>query len=562
MLCLACDLFHEDIKLGLMMSDEGLSNQAVADAALDLDEVWHLACTGRMTEALIQAGRLNTQAVALGNVEDQAWASLYAGQCYFQLGRNDEAFDHVAKAAAAFHAIGDAAGEARALAVHTSLLSQGGDSDLALEEGLRALELSRQSGNLLSESYALTMIGCVFWAMRQPERGLPFVEDAVEIVRRMADDLHLMRWLVNLGGVQAQVGLKARERGDHDGGARWMRLGVESADEALGLARRIGDSWTERLLLCNAAEKLVDLGDLDAADRYLDAHDATAGEIGRRAEAHYQFTRGYVLSARGAFDEAIERFKASLAAEQDGDLEQAILSAEHLAKAYEAVGRYQEALESHKKFHALYAQIAESGVQRRAGIAAIGFETEKLRREAMAAQHRAMRLESQNLGLLQEAFEDSLTQLPNRRRLDALLSEALGRDEPYSIAMLDVDHFKAINDTNSHVMGDRVLREIGAILRQTCRQNDVPTRYGGEEFAIFIHNIQSGAATKLCERLRAAIAGHDWQAQLQIAPVTVSIGIASWYEADSPQAVLELADKRLYLAKSLGRNRVVNSSEP
>jgi len=513
-----------------------------------------------MTEALAQAVRLNAQAVARENQADQACASLYAAQCCFQLGRNDEAFDHVAKAAAAFHAIGDAAGEARALAIHTSLLSQSGDSDLALEEGLRALELSRQSGNLLSESYALTMIGCVFWAMRQPERGLPFAEDAVEIVRRNADDLHLARWLVNLAAVQARIGLQARERGDHDGGARWMRLGIESADEAIGLARRIGDSWTERLLLCNAAEQLVDLGELDAAIRYLDEHDASRGEIGGRAEAQYQFTKGYVLSARGAFDEAIERFKASLASEQDGDLEQAILSAEYLAKAYEAVGRYQDALESHKKFHALYAKIAESGVQRRAGIAAIGFETEKLRRQAMAAQHRAMSLESQNLDLLQEALEDSLTRLPNRRLLEALLSKALGRGEPYSIAMLDVDHFKAINDTNSHVMGDRVLREIGAILRQTCRQNDVPARYGGEEFAIVMHGVQSGAATKLCERLRAAIAGHDWQAQLQIAPVTVSIGIASWYEAHSPEAVLEVADKRLYLAKSLGRNRVVDSS--
>ncbi len=542
------------------MSNQGLPNQAVADAELSLDEVWHLCCTGRMTEALVQAVRLNAQAVALGNEADQAWASLYAGQCCFQIGRNDEAFDHVVKAAAAFDAIGDAAGKARALAVHTSLLSQKGDSDLALEEGLRALELGRRSGNLLSESYALTMIGCVYWAMRQPERGLPFVEDAVGIVRRMGDDLHLARWLVNLAAVQAQIGLQARERGDHDGGTRWMRLGIESVDEAIGLARQTGDSWTERLLLCNAAEQVVDLGDLDAAIRYLDAHDATGGEIGRRAEAHYQFTRGYVLSARGAFDAAIERFKASLATEQDGDLEQAILGAQHLAKAYEAAGRYQDALESHKKFHALYVKIAEAGVQRRAGIAAIGFETEKLRRQAMAAQHRAMSLESENLS--RSVLEDSLTQLPNRRRLEAVLSEAIGRSEPYSIAMIDVDHFKMINDANSHVMGDRVLREIGAILRHTCRQNDVPTRYGGEEFAIFIQGIQSAAATKLCERLRAAIAGHDWQAQLQIAPVTVSIGTASWFEADSPEAVLEVADKRLYIAKALGRNRVVDSSAP
>jgi diguanylate cyclase (GGDEF)-like protein len=551
------------------MSNQVLPSQVATDAALSLDEVWQLCCTGRMTEALVQAVRLNAQAVARENEADQAWASLYAGQCCFQLGRNDEAFDHVAKAVAAFHAIGDAAGEARALAVHTILLSQRADCDLALEEGLRALELSRQSGDLLSESYALTMIGCVYWALRQPERGLPLLEDAVDIVRRISDDLHLARWLVNVAGVQLQIGLQARERGDQDGGTRWLRLGVETADEAIGLARQTGDSWTERLLLCNAAETLVDLGELETASRYLDEHDAIGGEIGRRAEAQYQFTRGYVLSARGAFGEAIERFKASLVTEQDGDLEQAILSAQHLANAYEAVGRYKDALESHKKFHALYAKIAESGVQRRAGIAAVGFETEKLRRQAMAAQHRAMSLESQNLDLLQEAerlsrsvLEDSLTQLPNRRRLQALLSETLGRGEPYSIAMLDVDHFKMINDTTSHVMGDRVLREIGAILRQTCRQNDVPTRYGGEEFAIVIHGIQSGAATKLCERLRAAIAGHDWQARLQIAPVTVSIGIASWFEAESPEAVLEVADKRLYIAKALGRNRVVDSSAP
>src|SRR5450432_381499 len=160
--------------------------------------------------------------------------------------------------------------------------------------------------------------------------------------------------------------------------------------------------------------------------------------------------------------------------------------------------------------------------------------------------------------LTQKAQIDALTGLWNRRyfdqRLEAEISLAKRSRRPLGILMLDLDHFKSINDRYGHPMGDEVLRRVGAQLAASVRTEDIVCRYGGEEFAIVAPNISAGAL-QLAERLRSAIekmsfsfGGHDVK-------VTVSIGAAG--VDDSPtQALLVQADSALYRAKQNGRNRV------
>jgi diguanylate cyclase (GGDEF)-like protein len=301
------------------------------------------------------------------------------------------------------------------------------------------------------------------------------------------------------------------------------------------------------------------LGDYEAAMRSLEDHDAIAGALDRRAAVHYQFTHGLVLAGLGRFDEAIARFKESLSAEQDGDIEQAVTSMLHLSKAYEAASRFAEALDAYKKYHVLQVKMAEAAVQRRARYAALRFENEKLRALAAAEQHRARHLESENFDLARAVLEDDLTKLSNRRHLEAALFEILVSGERYAIAMLDVDHFKQINDNFSHATGDAVLREIGALIRRCCREHDLPVRYGGEEFAILMRGADQADARKICDRVKDVIESHDWGKLMPKGGVTMSIGAASWVEASSPNNALALADKRLYRAKAEGRNRVVDA---
>ena|ERR1700733_8384608 len=160
--------------------------------------------------------------------------------------------------------------------------------------------------------------------------------------------------------------------------------------------------------------------------------------------------------------------------------------------------------------------------------------------------------------LTQKAQIDALSGLWNRRyfdqRLEAELSLAKRSKRPLAILMLDLDHFKSINDRYGHPMGDEVLRRIGAQLAASVRTEDIVCRYGGEEFAIVAPNISAGA-TQLAERLRSAIEQMSFSFGGHEVKVTVSIGAASCDETPDP-TLLHQADAALYRAKQNGRNRV------
>jgi diguanylate cyclase (GGDEF)-like protein len=158
--------------------------------------------------------------------------------------------------------------------------------------------------------------------------------------------------------------------------------------------------------------------------------------------------------------------------------------------------------------------------------------------------------------LEQLATVDELTGLRNRRWLDDAFDRQLARavrtGQPMSVMMIDVDHFKQLNDEQGHAYGDAVLRRVAQTLAGGLRPQDLAARYGGEEFAVLLPGIGQENAVAIAERLREAVQA-DGNAAGQ--PVTVSIGIAS-RSGDQPlTALLERADEALYRAKNAGRNR-------
>jgi two-component system cell cycle response regulator len=161
------------------------------------------------------------------------------------------------------------------------------------------------------------------------------------------------------------------------------------------------------------------------------------------------------------------------------------------------------------------------------------------------------------------AVRDGLTGVLNRKALDQrLLAEiafAVRHDAPLSVVMLDVDHFKAVNDTHGHPAGDAVLREVAARLTGALRIEDVLGRYGGEEFLIVARDITLEQGAQLAERMRALIDSSPVVFEGKQIPVSASFGVASLAccaTRDAP-ALLAIADARLYEAKRTGRNRVV-----
>lgn len=168
--------------------------------------------------------------------------------------------------------------------------------------------------------------------------------------------------------------------------------------------------------------------------------------------------------------------------------------------------------------------------------------------------------------LVAASTTDFLTGLNNVRGFDQAFNRAISwssrKNEPLSFLMIDIDHFKKINDMYGHAAGDEILMQIAVLLTKICRPFDIVSRNGGEEFSLILHDCAGTQAQEVAERIRTAVARQDFQLNDKSQHMTVSIGCASYPESTTvAEELIGLSDKALYHAKQLGRNRVVLFSE-
>ena len=177
-----------------------------------------------------------------------------------------------------------------------------------------------------------------------------------------------------------------------------------------------------------------------------------------------------------------------------------------------------------------------------------------------AVEQERQGLETQAAAAMCFAEEDPLTRIGNRRLLERFMTELTAQSD-VSVLMADVDHFKQINDTFGHDVGDHVLRAIGAILAHEARSGQVAIRYGGDEFLVGLPSVSLSAAEDFAERLRLKIGAYRWVDIDAHLGVTVSIGVAAGAVRAWPY-LLATADEALYRAKGRGRNCVNADAEP
>ncbi len=199
-----------------------------------------------------------------------------------------------------------------------------------------------------------------------------------------------------------------------------------------------------------------------------------------------------------------------------------------------------------------------------AGTAQMKSSTQELQQQVMTSRLEIGRLQVDLLRARDEAVLDPLTRVLNRRGFDAqlasLLKQPLVPESPHCLIMLDIDHFKKVNDTHGHVMGDRVIQALGDVLRSCVSDKaHAVARYGGEEFAILLPHCTLDYSMKLADVVRQRTKGmkiRDRRTQAVVLTVSVSGGVAAMRQGDDAQDLIRRADAALYKAKQAGRDCV------
>jgi diguanylate cyclase (GGDEF)-like protein len=323
------------------------------------------------------------------------------------------------------------------------------------------------------------------------------------------------------------------------------------------------------------ADALGLTGSMDAARlRYAQTEDLCEIENGRFAEAErtllecirrhgdgrhedadalaeYLLTLARAQRGLGATDRAQASLDASRALCVERDLGDVLVRVhQEQAELHAVRGEYAEAFAVHKVFFAAYHKLHSRQREAQARTRQAMFETVEARQEAERFREQARR--------------DPLTGLRNRRYVDEQLPGLIEHDPELTLAIVDLDHFKRVNDLLSHDVGDQVLVQVAKLLETelaaVCR-GGFASRLGGEEFLLVLPRTQIAEATARLEGIRRAVSSFDWTEMTHGVPVTVSIGVVG--RAESPvatqPALLSIADRNLYAAKHGGRNQVVSS---
>jgi diguanylate cyclase len=197
-------------------------------------------------------------------------------------------------------------------------------------------------------------------------------------------------------------------------------------------------------------------------------------------------------------------------------------------------------------------------------------DTNKLLEERLAtSKSEISNLQHSLEAIRTESLTDPLTGLGNRKYFDRMIETAvetsLANNEPLSLLMFDIDHFKSFNDSYGHLTGDQVLRLVGQSLRQIMKGQDITARYGGEEFAVVLPNTALCHALSVADQLRRTVMAKELKKKSTgeiLGRVTISIGVSLLRPNDDTDALIERADACLYAAKRAGRNRVISEIDP
>lgn len=480
------------------------------------------------------------------------------------------ALRHVIAANVLAQETGDALLSARVASVAALVSWSTGDCEGALRELESALPAALEGDDPDLLFHTTNRLGAVYSALDDPQTGLHWHQRALQISLQFPTRRQEALALGNIGARELEIAEQHHSAGLVEAAREAFETSIQHSRQAMAIAEDSAMPRLQQMYMPNLGAALARLGRTDEALDVLLSHRALAQAVGETLSPLYtaasiariHMGRGDLAAARQAAQAGITQGtgRGSLNA-LDGLYEIA-------SQIEEQAGNFALALAHYKQFHEVRTQQALDRANLRAKVMAVRLETETARAEAQHERLRARSLLRSNEELTERAHSlsraallDPLTGLGNRRHLDAELARlhaaALAGEQPLCAALLDIDQFKLVNDRYSHAVGDAVLRRVGAILQAHCRGGDLAARYGGEEFLIAFPGVEMARAHAACERLRMTIEHEDWGAIATGLRVTASLGLHDLAANPLLADGMAEADRRLYAAKSAGRNRVV-----
>ena len=442
----------------------------------------------------------------------EAEARAWLGACLVQQGRYQDGFEALHAALRSFEALDQKPRAARALNYLAVIHEELGDYHRAFEVYREALECAVADGDTDMQGRVLANHGEALVAWGAPEQGLPVLSRAVDVLRGIGAHWHYGWCLLAIGRIH-------HSRADGEKAFEFHRAALEAVEQGHSPRARV--------------EVYAGLGELH--------------------------------SLRNQHPESVRWLEKALALATSLGIRREIFKTHKLlSEAHKRAGDFELALKHHEQFHEVRSGVFDELARERVATLKAEFELE---RALEAREHERRELHAKYTQLEQRAetlthlsVRDGLTGLFNRRHFEEALSLELQRARSFGqtlcLALLDVDHFKRINDGYSHVVGDAVLRTIAQVLQRELRASDVAARYGGEEFVLILPHTALDGARIAAEKVRVAIATSQWSHLTPGRGVTASLGLAEWKTGETSTELVRRADQALYAAKAGGRNRV------
>lgn len=467
-----------------------------------------------------------------------AKALIAKGYAHFSQADFSAALEAAIESRNAFTALQDPAGLTSALNLIASVYGRTGQGDKAVEVFLEALEAARESGDPQRIGGILGNIGINSYYAGEHEKALDYLRQGLDVLDDAATDENLTMTRLNMAAIIADIDA--------------TELDMPVLQDLLVDAQALGNARAEMLALQTLANVAAAQGELSAADQYA-ARALDIAEKNALAAEHLD-----ILQLRSMIAEMDGRLADALAVERTAtSVARTVFSEEQSRET----ARLREEFEAELRENQIALQEAEIARSYQltllAGAIAL-FST--LTAGLMYSRYLVKKRANALLDTL--AYRDPLTGLLNRRAMGQHIDKASALDaeqgrRPIALAILDVDHFKRVNDRLGHPVGDQILCELASFLESSTRKGDHVARWGGEEFLILLEGLSIEDAVRACRRLCNEIAEEEFQIESGAAPkLTVSAGVVEFAPGLPAREHLRRADLALYAAKSGGRNRV------